>query len=180
MYNTLPTLALVLGGANSGKSSFAERLVAFSGKTKVYVATAQAFDTEMEAKIDAHKIARGADWTVIEAPHELKHSLAGATSDQMLLIDCATMWLTNRMLAEADLEAEAAELLQAVSASKASVVVVSNEVGLGIVPDTSLGRAFRTAQGRLNQQLAAQADLAIFIAAGLPLVLKGTLPEGFA
>lgn len=173
---TLPALTLVIGGARSGKSRFAETLLRRSGCARVYIATAEAWDDEMRARIHSHVQDRGPDWTTLEAPHDLPRALSHATKGQAVLLDCATLWLTNRMLAEADLAAETAMLLAALRACPAPVVVVSNEVGWSIVPENALARAFRDAQGRLNQQLANEADLAIAVMAGLPLVLKGQLP----
>lgn len=172
----LQKLTLVLGGAASGKSLWAERLVEAASPRRLYLATAQAWDLEMQGKIARHRARRGGGWTTVEAPHDLASALGGIPPNAAGLVDCATLWLTNRMLAEADLAAEEGALLAALAACAAPVVVVSNEVGLGIVPDTPLGRRFREAQGRLNQALAAQADLAVLVAAGLPLVLKGRLP----
>ena len=174
----LPKRTIVLGGARSGKSSFAERLVESCGKPKVYIATAQAFDDEMWARIADHKTVRDDRWRLIESPMNAADAFAGIAADEIVLFDCATLWLSNQMLAEADLETSSAALLRAIMDCPGHVVTVSNEVGLSIVPDNALGRRFRDEQGRLNQQLAAQADLAVFVAAGLPLVLKGTLPEG--
>lgn len=179
MGNTLPGVALVLGGASSGKSSFAERLVDFYNISKCYIATAQAFDDEMRAKIHAHKMARGADWTTLEVPHHLPRALAEIERDQVVLVDCATLWLSNRMLDESDLGSDINALLAALETCKNPVIVVSNEVGQGIVPQTSLGRRFRVAQGQLNQRVAAKAELVVQVIAGLPQVLKGTLPGGF-
>lgn len=172
----LPRLTFVLGGARSGKSSFAENLLTTQGKQKVYIATAQAFDAEMEQRISLHKTQRGGGWREIEAPHDLADALGTVASDEVALLDCATLWLSNRMLAEADLNLETELLLEAVRDCAGSLVIVSNEVGQGIVPENALARRFRDAQGRLNQRLAAEADLAVLVAAGLPLVLKGRLP----
>ena len=171
-----PDLTFVLGGAASGKSAFAEQLVVSTGKTRVYLATSQVFDDEMRLKIRRHVDQRGDGWHTIEAPMDLRPALAGLSPDQVCLIDCATMWLTNQLLAEADLEQAQSELLEAIATCPADIVVVSNEVGHGIVPENALSRRFREAQGRLNIALAAQADLAVLVAAGLPLVLKGELP----
>lgn len=175
-------LSLVLGGAASGKSAFAERLVRARCGTRVpvYIATAEAFDEEMAAKIARHRDMRGPGWRTVEAPSDLCGALATLTAEDHALIDCATLWLSNRLLAGAGLEAEVERLLTALAACPARLTVVSNETGLGIVPDSRLGRQFRNAQGTLNQRLAAQAGLAVAVIAGLPLVLKGRLPEGFA
>ncbi len=171
-----PNLTFVLGGAASGKSSFAEQLVVSLGKKRVYLATSQVFDDEMKNKVQKHVVQRGAGWETIEAPLDLSDSLARLGADQVCLIDCATMWLSNNLLAENDLEQAQAELLEAVQNCPAQVLIVSNEVGHGIVPDNALARKFREAQGRLNISLAAQADLVVQVTAGLPVVLKGRMP----
>jgi adenosylcobinamide kinase/adenosylcobinamide-phosphate guanylyltransferase len=168
-----PGLTLVLGGARSGKSRLAERLVAGAGPgaTPTYIATAQAFDDEMTARIARHREERGDRWITIEAPHDLPQAVAAAPPAP-LLVDCLTLWLSNRMLAGADVETDREDLLQALGDRGGATVVVSNETGLGIVPDTPLGRRFRDAQGTLNQRVAAAADCVAFVAAGLPMLLK--------
>ncbi|MGR3434839.1 MAG: bifunctional adenosylcobinamide kinase/adenosylcobinamide-phosphate guanylyltransferase [Shimia sp.] len=171
MKKELPPLTLVLGGANSGKSGHAEALVCASARPRHYIATAQAWDDEMRSKIAAHRAARGPDWTTHECPLAPWDAL-GRAAQEVVLLDCATLWLSNHLLAGSDLEAQGARLRAALAACPCPVVVVSNEVGLGVVPDTPLGRAFRGAQGRLNQQLAAQASSVCLVAAGLPLTLK--------
>ena len=127
-------LVLVLGGAASGKSAYAEKITHASGLQPVYVATAQAWDDEMAAKISRHRDRRGAAWRTIEAPRDLASPLGQATAGDMVLIDCLTLWLTNHLLAESDLEAEVERLAGALAACAAPVVAVSNEVGQGIVP----------------------------------------------
>lgn len=171
-----PHLTLVLGGAASGKSDVSERLVTATGKPRVYLATAQAFDTEMQRKVADHVERRGPGWITREAPLDAAAVLSGLTPDQICLFDCATMWLSNQMLAETDLAAAQDTLLTALAACPAEVVVVSNEVGHGIVPDNALARRFREAQGRLNIALAARADTVLQVIAGLPQVLKGDRP----
>jgi adenosylcobinamide kinase/adenosylcobinamide-phosphate guanylyltransferase len=165
--------ALVLGGARSGKSSAAERLVKSAGAPAVYVATAQAWDDEMAERISRHREERGAGWDTVEAPLDLPGALRRADGEgRAILVDCLTLWLSNIMLAGRDVEAEADALLATLPDLSARVAFVSNEVGMGIVPDTPLGRRFRDAQGRLNQRVAEAADLVLFVAAGLPLVMK--------
>ncbi|WP_416900097.1 MAG: bifunctional adenosylcobinamide kinase/adenosylcobinamide-phosphate guanylyltransferase [Minwuia sp.] len=168
-----PRLTLVLGGARSGKSRLAERLTrdADPAAMPVYIATAQAFDDEMRARIAQHQADRGADWMTVEAPEDLSGAIRAAGTVPAL-VDCLTLWLSNRMLADADLETDRAGLMAALADRRAPTVLVSNEVGLGIVPDTPLGRRFRDAQGILNQAVAAAADCVIFTAAGLPMVMK--------
>jgi adenosylcobinamide kinase/adenosylcobinamide-phosphate guanylyltransferase len=173
---TLRKLTLVLGGAASGKSDFAESLVVAAGCGKVYVATAQLLDDEMAAKAARHRDARGPGWRTIEEPFDLPAALATVAPSEAVLIDCATLWLSNLILADRDAEAAATALLAAAAACAGPVVIVSNEVGQGIVPDTRLGRRFRNAQGALNRRIAAEADLVVAVMAGLPLVLKGRLP----
>lgn len=169
--------ALVLGGARSGKSGFAERLARETGLSRVYVATAQPFDAEMAARIAQHREDRGAGWITVEAPRDLAAALARAdAADRVVLVDCLTLWLTNVMLGEGEGGGDAAaagdSLLGALPALRARVVFVSNELGMGLVPETPLGRRFRDAQGRLNQRVAAACDTVAFVAAGLPLWLK--------
>ena len=176
MKKKLPSLTLVLGGAGSGKSAFAENLVCATGRRRHYIATAQAFDTEMKEKILAHQESRGENWITHEAPLDVSKPLNDAPAEDVVLLDCATLWLSNQMLAERVLDIQIAKFLDAVRGTEAPLVVVSNEVGQGVVPEYKMGREFRNAQGRLNQALAAEADLAVFVIAGLPQVLKGELP----
>jgi adenosylcobinamide kinase / adenosylcobinamide-phosphate guanylyltransferase len=169
-----PKLSLIVGGARSGKSRLAERLACASGLPRTYLATAEVWDSEMRARVDQHIADRGKGWVTVEAPRDLAPVLAQA--DGIVLIDCATLWLTNVMLADGDVAAETVTLLAALAACTAPVIIVSNEVGWGIVPDNRLSRDFRDEQGRLNQKLAEAADLVAGVMAGLPLVLKGHLP----
>lgn len=173
-----PRLSLVVGGARSGKSALAERLVRAAGQPLTYIATAEAWDDEMAARIARHRDDRGAGWTTVEAPRDLAGALKAAAG--AVLVDCATLWLTNVMLGGSDVGAEVAGLLAALAAHPGPVVVVSNEVGWGIVPENALARAFRDEQGRLNQRIAGAADLVLGVMAGLPMVLKGRLPETLA
>lgn len=174
----MPSVTLVIGGARSGKSAFAERLARASGLPLTYIATAEAWDDEMAARIAQHRHDRGAGWTTIEAPHDLTAPLGAASG--VVLVDCLTLWLTNRMLAGADVTTESAALVEAMATSSARVIAVTNETGLGIVPDNALARQFRDAQGRLNQNVAARAGLVLGVMAGLSFALKGRLPEGIA
>ena len=148
------------------------------GKPKVYIATAQAFDDEMRDRINGHKIARGDGWRLIEAPMTAAETLGQVGAGEVALLDCATMWLTNQLLAETDLEQAVTELMNAIRTCPGDLVIVSNEVGLSIVPETALARRFRDEQGALNFKLAALSDLSVLVAAGLPLLLKGNLPDG--
>ncbi len=174
----LPRLTLVLGGARSGKSRFAERLVenqpdACVNGACVYLATAEARDAEMTARIADHRARRGNRWRTVEAPLELVAGLRdNAAADRAVLVDCLTLWLANLIDAGRDVDAETAALSDALPALTGPVVLVSNVVGLGMVPDNALARAFRDAAGRLNQAIAAAAQSVVFIAAGLPLHLK--------
>lgn len=176
MTGSLPPLTLVVGGARSGKSAFAERLITQSARPRRYIATAEAWDDEMRTRIAQHRHDRGTAWTTVEAPLALAAALADARPDEAVLVDCATLWLTNHLLAEHDLETETARLLAALGASPAPIVIVSNETGWGIVPENPLARRFRDEQGRLNQRLATASTLVVTVIAGLPMVLKGQLP----
>ena len=164
-------LTFVLGGARSGKSRHAETLVIAYPSPWTYIATAQAFDDEMRARIARHRTSREEGWRTVEAPLDLAGAL-GEAGNAPVLVDCLTLWLTNLMLGEHDLPAAIAAFESAVSARTAPTVVVSNEVGLGIVPDNALARAFRDQAGLLHQRIAARADRVLFMAAGLPMVLK--------
>ncbi|MGJ4932355.1 bifunctional adenosylcobinamide kinase/adenosylcobinamide-phosphate guanylyltransferase [Bradyrhizobium sp. HKCCYLS2038] len=169
----LPRLTLVLGGARSGKSRHAEALVTAQPPPWIYIATAQAFDDEMTARIAQHKSRRAEGWQTLETTQDLAGLVrAQSKARTPMLIDCLTLWLSNVMLADMNVPARCAELIEALAAAEGPIVAVSNEVGLGIVPDNALARAFRDAQGRLNQDVAAMADRVILIAAGLPLTLK--------
>jgi adenosylcobinamide kinase/adenosylcobinamide-phosphate guanylyltransferase len=165
-----PRTMLILGGARSGKSAYAERLVTALQPPWVYCATGQAFDREMRERIARHQADRRVGWITIETPLELAELLAVET--RPILVDCLTLWLTNVMLAGRDAPAEIEKLLASVSAAKALIVFVSNEVGLGIVPDNALARTFRDHAGRLHQELAKHANKVVFMVAGLPMVLK--------
>ncbi len=171
---TAPRLTLVLGGARSGKSRHAEALARATGLRRIYLATAQAFDDEMRERIAKHRADRAADgWTTIEEPIDLSEVISNSTApDAVVLVDCLTLWLTNVMLGEHDVAAAQEAIITALSNARGPVILVSNELGLGLVPETPLGRRFRDAQGRLNQAAAKIADSVLFVAAGLPLVLK--------
>ena len=175
LLDPLDPVTLVLGGARSGKSAYAESLVA--GPRAVYVATAEAIDSEMEERIARHRARRrGAGWTTVEAPLDLAAALrAQAPGASGVLVDCLTVWLGNLMHAGRDIDREAGSLLESLAAPPAPsvpIVLVANEVGLGVVPDNPMARAFRDHAGRLNQALAARADRVVLVTAGIPLVLK--------
>ncbi|HEX6441471.1 MAG TPA: bifunctional adenosylcobinamide kinase/adenosylcobinamide-phosphate guanylyltransferase, partial [Stellaceae bacterium] len=155
----LPAITLVLGGARSGKSRYAERLVESTASHGTYCATAEPGDSEMAARIAAHRARRGAFWRTVEAPLELAATIAAeAAPDRPVLVDCLTLWLSNVMLAERPVDAEIAALHAALRDAAGPVVLVANEVGMGLVPETPLGRRFRDTAGWLNQEIAALAD----------------------
>jgi adenosylcobinamide kinase / adenosylcobinamide-phosphate guanylyltransferase len=172
LVSTFPAVTLVLGGARSGKSAYAERMISERGGG-LYLATAEARDGEMAERIRLHRARRGDGWDTVEEPLDLTAALVRvADSGRPILVDCLTLWLSNLMAADRPIEDEAAALVGCLPALPAPVVFVSNEVGLGIVPAAPLGRAFRDHAGRLNQVIAAAADRVVFLAAGLPLTLK--------
>jgi adenosylcobinamide kinase/adenosylcobinamide-phosphate guanylyltransferase len=168
-------VTFVLGGARSGKSRYAESLIANEPPPWIYVATAEALDQEMTTRIAEHRARREGRWRTIEAPRDLAGALARVPAGAAVLIDCMTLWLSNLLLAEADIEAEIAGLEDALRRMQGTAVLVANEVGFGIVPDNALARRFRDLQGRLNQRLAARADRVVLMVAGLPLFVKGSL-----
>jgi adenosylcobinamide kinase / adenosylcobinamide-phosphate guanylyltransferase len=166
-------LTLVLGGARSGKSRYAESLVTALPAPWIYVATAEARDAEMAERIAAHQARRGAGWRTLETPRDVVGALT-AHGTTPLLVDCLTLWLANALLASADVDAEIERLEAALEQASAPLVLVANEVGFGIVPDNALGRRFRDLQGLLNQRIAARADRVVLVVAGLPLTIKGS------
>jgi adenosylcobinamide kinase/adenosylcobinamide-phosphate guanylyltransferase len=170
---SLPAVTLVLGGARSGKSRYAEALIEAAAPRGTYCATAEPGDAEMTARIATHRARRGDFWRTVEAPLELPSVIVSeAAADRPLLIDCLTLWLSNLLLADKNIQTETRLLCAALGEAAGPVVLVANEVGLGLVPETPLGRRFRDAAGRLNQEVASLADRVVFIVAGLPLVLK--------
>jgi adenosylcobinamide kinase/adenosylcobinamide-phosphate guanylyltransferase len=169
----LPPLTLVLGGARSGKSTCAERLLTALPPPWAYIATAEAFDDEMRLRIDVHQARRGDGWVQYETPLDLAGILAGDAAGSPCLVDCLTLWLSNLMHAGRNIPDATETLIATLSKRTAPCIMVSNEVGLGIVPDNALARAFRDEAGRMNQRIAAVADRVLFVAAGLPITLKG-------
>jgi adenosylcobinamide kinase/adenosylcobinamide-phosphate guanylyltransferase len=164
---------LILGGARSGKSGFAQSLAESTAPNRLFLATAQAGDDEMAARIARHRADRHEGWTTREEPLELVAALrAEARPDRVVLVDCVTLWLSNLIFSGRDMANEVAELRREISILAGPTIFVSNEVGLGIAPATPLGREFRDCQGRANQDLAEACDAVVFIAAGAPLVLK--------
>ena len=180
-------LTFILGGARSGKSRYALQLAARRGGRVLYVATAQAGDEEMAARIAAHRAERPASWATLEAPRDLGAALGQASPAEVIVVDCLTLLANNAIVplpepvtaeqAEAALLAEVDGLLAAYQATEALWLVVSNEVGLGLVPPYPLGRAYRDALGRANQKVAGAADNVVLMVAGLPWALKGRVPE---
>ena len=170
-------VTFVLGGARSGKSRFAEGLVTATPDRRVYVATGQAWDSEMAERIARHRDERGPGWTTVEEPLDLPGALRrNALAGTSVLVDCLTLWLSNLMSEERDLPAETRGLLAALAEGEGRVVIVSNEVGLGIVPDNALARSFRDLSGAAHQRLAEICEDVYFVIAGLPLTLKGSPP----
>ena len=168
-----PRLTLVLGGARSGKSRHAEALVTATPAPWMYVATAEPFDDEMKARIAEHRARRGGQWQTVEAPLELAGAIEEAPAGAAVLVDCLTLWLNNLMFNNRDIDAETARLEAVLAARQGPVVLVSNEVGSGIVPNNAEARRFRDLQGRLNQRIAARANHVVLLVAGLPMVVKG-------
>ena len=169
-------LTLVLGGARSGKSGYAQRQAEQAAEAArrppVFIATAEAFDDEMRDRIARHQAERGDVWRRVEAPLDLAEAVRALSAEDVAVVDCLTLWLSNQMLAERDLAAAVDDLAQALAACPATLWVVSNEVGWSLVPDNPLGRRFRDEAGRLNQRIAAVADTACLIVAGMRLPLE--------
>jgi adenosylcobinamide kinase/adenosylcobinamide-phosphate guanylyltransferase len=171
-----PKLTLIIGGAASGKSAFAESLAKNTGKRLKYWATATAQDAEMDEKIVAHKRSRGQGWTTVEEPLDAELALLGCSDKDVMLMDCATLWLTNHLLVGSDLALSSEQLVTTLARTPCPVIVVTNEVGSGGIPENALSRQFQTAQGKLNQLIATKADLVVQVVAGLPNCLKGEVP----
>jgi adenosylcobinamide kinase/adenosylcobinamide-phosphate guanylyltransferase len=181
------TRTLVFGGARSGKSAHAESLAAASGKTVIYVATAQAYDTEMANRIAQHRLNRNSGWHTVEEPLELGSVIVRESApDRLILIDCLTVWLSNLLFSEEKKYPEIGEIvppesfrvqrgqfLQALDQAQGDVIMVSNEVGMGVIPQGAISRWFVDEAGRLNQAVAATSERVLWVAAGLPLALKG-------
>lgn len=170
---------LVLGGARSGKTGFAERLAMRAGERPAYLATAEALDDEMRERVRTHRQQRGGAFATIEEPIELSAALTRAARDHdVILVDCLTLWITNMIVANANVAQAVDGLVGTLDKLKGTrVILVSNEVGLGIVPDNAMARMFRDLAGSAHQRLAEICDDAYFIVAGLPMVLKGSVPE---
>ena len=169
-------LILVLGGTRSGKSSWALHYTEAQYRSRLFIATARALDEEMAERIRLHKSSRGPDWQLVEEPIEISKALRTRCGDvEAVLIDCLTVWLSNVLLEKGDqkIEPYQDDLLETLSAREQTIVVVSNEVGMSIVPENPLGRKFRDLSGQINQKIATMADKVIFLTAGLPMYLKG-------
>ena len=172
-------VTLVLGGTRSGKSAFAESLVQACGLQPVYVATAECVDDEMRDRIATHRARRGAAWRTVEAPVDLVRATGRESTPQAcLLVDCLTVWLGNLMHHGRDVDAATEALLESLVTAPGPLVLVANEVGLGIVPDNAMARAFRDRAGWLNQAVARVAESVYFVAAGIPMAIKGTRQPG--
>lgn len=169
-------ITLVLGGARSGKSRYAESLATTLPPPWIYVATAEPLDAEMDARIAEHRSRRGSGWQTMDAPRDLAGALTTIpVTASSILVDCLTLWLSNLMLAKENIDSHIKDLEDALAEAVVPVVLVANEVGLGIVPDNALARCFRDQHGRLNQRIAARADRVVMLVAGLPIAVKGTL-----
>ena len=164
-----PGISLILGGARSGKSRFGEQLALALDDRPTYLATAEIRDEEMQGRIALHRSGRSNHWTTIEEPLAIAEQLK---SGETVLVDCLTLWLSNLMEQQRDISEETARLLEALQQHRGNVIMISNEVGLGIVPDNALARTFRDEAGRLNQRMAQAADHVFYMAAGLPMILK--------
>lgn len=170
-------LIFVLGGARSGKSAYAEGLLAAHPSPWIYIATAQAFDEEMRERIDLHRERRDARWRTIDAPQDLVGAIRAAPAEAPMLVDCLGVWLSNRLLNDADLAADRAALIATLQQRQAPTVVVSPEVGFSIVPDNALARRFRDAAGMLHQDVARIAHSVRLVVAGYPVMIKGSMGE---
>jgi adenosylcobinamide kinase/adenosylcobinamide-phosphate guanylyltransferase len=163
----------VIGGARSGKSRYAQARAEAAGSDPVFIATAEAFDDEMRERVARHQADRDARWTTVEAPLDLPGALDALNArDAVVLVDCLTLWVSNLLLADADLARAGRQLCDAIARFDGALILVANEVGLGIVPDNALARAFRDAAGQLNQSVAAVVQEVVLLTAGLPLTLK--------
>ena len=168
------TCTLILGGARSGKSRRALALAEQSHDQRIFIATAEALDEEMAARIEQHKAERGRGWITLEEPIDLCAAIErSAALDKVCVVDCLTLWISNLMHHQRNLNDETDRLCAMLAKSSGAIVMVSNEVGMGLVPESALGRRFRDAQGRLNQAVANVCDRVEFVAAGLPITLKG-------
>jgi adenosylcobinamide kinase/adenosylcobinamide-phosphate guanylyltransferase len=169
----------VLGGARSGKSTYAQRLAESWWPRPLYLATAETLDAEMVARVNLHKQKRGARWNCVEETLDVGRVIRSPTpARDGILLDCVTLWLSNVLLKEGEeaIQGRKENLVDALRQTAGDVILVSNEVGMGVVPDSELGRQFRDLQGWMNQDLAAVADTVVFVIAGLPLILKGSNP----
>jgi adenosylcobinamide kinase/adenosylcobinamide-phosphate guanylyltransferase len=165
---------LVLGGARSGKSAHAQALAEAAGGELVFIATAEAYDDEMRERIARHRADRDTRWRTVEAPRDLVGAIEREDGvGRTILVDCLTLWLSNLLLADEDLDAAGVALREAVAGVRGRIIFVSNEVGFGIVPENALARAFRDAQGRLNQRVAAACEAVDLVVAGIRIAVKG-------
>lgn len=170
-------LRLIIGGARSGKSAHAQALAEAEAQGRgggaVMIATAEALDDEMRERIARHRAERGPGWRTVETPLEVAEAISSLAAADCAVVDCLTLWLSNLMFAERNLEAAAETLLQAAGRSESEIILVTNEVGMSIVPENALARRFRDEAGRLNRRVAERADQVTVMFAGIPLVLKG-------
>ena len=178
MVDGFPKVMLITGGARAGKSRYAERLMRARSARHAVIATAVAGDADMAERIARHKAERDPTWEVIEQPISVRSALRGAARpDRIVLVDCLTLWVSNLMAEKRDIDAEVQGLAGTLRIAAGPVIFVSNEVGLGIVPDNELARTFRDNLGRTNQTIAAAADCVLLMVAGIPLPIKGEVPR---
>jgi adenosylcobinamide kinase/adenosylcobinamide-phosphate guanylyltransferase len=171
-------VTLVLGGARSGKSAFAQAEAERIAAAPILIATAEALDGEMADRIAAHRTARGPAWRTIEAPQALREAIVDQSADSVIVVDCLTLWLNNLMMRDLSVEDEMRHLVDGLAGIQSHLILVANEVGFGIVPENRLARNFRDHAGRLNQMIAAKADRVVLVVAGIAMEIKSPRSSG--
>ncbi len=176
-FSEYPNRTLVTGGISSGKSLWAESFVNQTNKQKVYVATAQPLDDELKQKIKLHQARRGKDWQLLEAPFTKGEIFSQFGEEDLILLECLSTWLGNLLYKEVNLEEHLGIFLANLANCKANIVVVTVETGLGVIPKDQLSRTFMKELGSLNQSIARRSELVVLVTAGIPLAIKGSLPQ---